>query len=57
MARKLSSKEEESADIIIRPDVESESLIAYHKAEFFIEAGVKATEEIIPQLRKIEKCR
>jgi len=50
MARKLSAKEEENADVIIKPDVESESLIDYHKAEFFIEAGVKATEEALPQI-------
>ena len=53
MARKLAAKEEEGADVIIKPDVESESLAAYHKAAFFIEAGEKAAEEVLPKIRAI----
>lgn len=51
MAKKLMAKAEEDADVIIKPDVESESIAGYHKAEFFIEAGAKATEAVIPKVR------
>ena len=52
MAKKLMAKEEEDADVIIKPDVEFESTTAYHKATFFIEAGTKATEAVIPKIRE-----
>ena len=48
MAKKLMDIEEKDANVIIKPDVESESITAYHKASFFIEAGAKATEEVLP---------
>jgi len=51
MAKKLMAWEEREADVIIKPDVESESITAYHKASFFIEAGTKATEEVLPKIR------
>ncbi len=51
MAKKLMAMEEKDADVIIKPDVESESITAYHKAEFFIEAGAKTTEEVLPKIR------
>ncbi|MBC8230372.1 patatin-like phospholipase family protein [bacterium] len=51
MAGHLAAKEEENADIVIKPDVESESLAAYHKSDFFIKAGAEATEEAIPMIK------
>ena len=51
MARHLATKEEENADIVIKPDVEYESPAAYQKSDFFIKAGAKATEEAIPRIR------
>jgi len=51
MAGHLAAKEEENADIIIKPDVEFESPAAYHKSDFFIKAGAKATEEAIPRIK------
>jgi NTE family protein len=51
MAKKLMVEEEKDADVIIKPDVESESIAAYHKAAFFIEAGAKATEEVLPKIK------
>ena len=54
MAKKLMAGEEKNADVIIKPDVESESISAYHKAAFFIEAGAKATEEFLPKIKAID---
>ena len=51
MAKKLMTIEEKDADVIIKPDVESTSVAAYHKAAFFIEAGAKATEEVLTKIR------
>jgi len=51
MAKKLMDSEEKNADVIIKPDVESESMAAYHKASLFIEAGARATEEVLYKIR------
>jgi predicted acylesterase/phospholipase RssA len=51
MAKKLMAKEEQNADVIIKPDVESENITAYHKAAYFIEAGEKATEEALIKIK------
>ena len=50
MAKKLMANEEKNADVIIKPDVESESLTAYHKAAFFIKEGEKAAEAALPRI-------
>jgi NTE family protein len=51
MAKKLMTEEEKDADVIIKPDVESENIAAYHKAAFFIEAGAKATAAVLPKIK------
>jgi NTE family protein len=51
MAKKQMAIEEADADVVIKPDVESESVIAYHKAAFFIEAGAKAAAEALPAMK------
>ena len=57
MAKKLMAREEADADIVIKPDVESESVMAYHRASFFIKAGAEAVVEALPAIKaKIEIC-
>ena len=51
MARKLMAIEEANADIVIKPDVESESVMAYHRAAYFIQAGEEATKAALPMIR------
>ena len=51
MAKKLMAREEADADIVIKPDVESESIMAYHKAAYFIQAGEEATKAILPMIK------
>lgn len=41
------------ADVVIAPDVQSDSYMDYDRAPYFIAEGYRATKEVVPQIREI----